>query len=392
MRSFALPRSLRERLEQLERDVRHVGRRFRGVTPPPLVDLWSTTAKVARLVPSTGDGFRDATVDEVRTETSEAVTLVLREDGDGLRAFRPGQFLTIEVELPDGSRLRRNYSLSSTPAELPRLAVTVKRVANGKVSPHLVAVPVGTRVRISGPHGSFVRPESIDPLTPIVLVGGGSGITPLYSLLRDALASSGPPVALLYANRSLEQTIFRAEIDALAAEHPRRLHVQHLLEHDIVPPERLGLELDAIPFAREGSLFFVCGPQGLRDEVRKALSERGISPGAIFEERYTLDPHAKDEACAGSFVFEAEAFETTVNVERGQTLLDAGVLAGLPLASSCTMGGCGACRIRLVDGGVTMEEPNCLTDEERREGYILACVSRPKTIRGRVRARDERGG
>ncbi len=328
--------------------------------------------------------------------TPDAVTLRL---STGPISFRAGQFVTLTVPVL-GRVHRRNYSVSCAEGAGSDVEITVKRVPGGVVSTYLCAhAKVGDRFAVEGPHGSFVRP--VGHVGSLVLVGAGSGVTPLYSILLSASAS-GPEIALLYGNRSAEATIFRDELAALSA-HQQRLHVLHAREDlaaDVAPPagERtwmfagrmdapvLARMLDAVPFvSAPTTLFFVCGPEPVRTSAREVLAARGIPASRILEERYNAqgDPR-RGESAATETPPQAVTFKATggrtvsLTLLPGETLLAGATRAGLAAPFSCAMGGCGECRMRLCSGEVAMEEPNCLLPDERARGEILGCVARPR--------------
>lgn len=360
------------------RDAVHMGRRLRGVAPSPVV--YTRTSAPVR--PKTGE--RDATVVAITRLTPDAVTLRLRT---GPITFRAGQFVTLSVPVL-GRVHRRNYSISCAPpdGEGTEIDLTVKRVPGGVVSTYLFAhAKVGDRFGVTGPHGSFVRPPEHD--APLVLIGAGSGVTPLYSILRSELGRTRD-IALLYGNRSAEATIFRAELAALARAHAS-LRVLHAHEEPSpgdtevftgrMDAELIARMLDAVPFAAaENALFFLCGPEPVRAAARRVCAERGIPAARILEERYTQSdtPSASDTAQPVTFRIGGRTVALTLHPS--ETLLAGATRAGIAAPFSCAMGGCGDCRMRLVSGEVTMEEPNCLLPTERARGEILGCVARPR--------------
>lgn len=329
-------------------------------------------------------------------ETPSAVTLVLSDEGGTSFDFLPGQFFTVLVER-DGEVLRRNYSASNAPGER-ELHLTIKRKDDGKVSPLLCLTREGERVRVLGPFGSFIAAPEARRLV-LVLVAGGAGITPLASIAAATLAREPEAeVALVYGSRSEEEIILRARLDALALAHPGRLTIVHVLE-EASPRVRAELgrldratasrALDLCALARHPEArFFVCGPDGMRDEVLAALAKRGVAPEAISIERFSIGPrpHVAPSSSAIASAVAPGARPVAIRVKGrvhratalpGATLLEAGLAAGAPMPFSCAVGGCGACKVKLIDGSVEVDEPNCLSDQERAAGYVLTCVGRP---------------
>lgn len=405
--------ALFDRLRSLRRDLAAVAATLGGQppapgakAPPPATsgadtpEPLSTTSPPASAAPVSRTSSpasaltpRRLRIARIVRETSDAVSLVLEDPTGAPIPFAPGQFFTLHVPIA-GQVHKRAYSASSSALDGGRVAVTVKRVADGRVSRHLVGhAHEGDPIDVLGPSGSFIPPPARGPRL-LVLVGGGSGITPLSSIARTVLASEPETrVALVYGNGALEDVIFKDALDALVAEHSEgsRFRVRHVLER---PPPGwtggtgrldgavLGRELDELddpdaPWAD----YFLCGPAPMMSAARVCLEIRGVSPVRIREERF-VSAHAAPGARASK-----EAHEVTLRLRRGgeqrllvsagRTVLEAALDAAIDMPFSCAVGGCGTCRVRVSSGSVAMDEPNCLSDEEHDQGYVLACVSRP---------------
>ncbi len=374
------------RLRSLRRDLAAVAATFGARPPAPVV---KTTAPVSSLTP------RRLRIARIVRETADAVSLVLEDPTGAPIPFAPGQFFTLHVPI-GGEVHKRAYSASSNALDGSRVAVTVKRVADGRVSRHLVGhAHEGDPIDVLGPSGSFTPAPAKGPRS-LVLVGGGSGITPLSSIARTLLASEPDTrVVLVYGNASLEEVIFKESLDALAEEHAgqgARFRVRHVLQHPppgwtggtgLLDGAALARELDALgdPDAAAAE-YILCGPAPMMAAVRACLEQRGIAPPQIREERF-VSAHALPGAPAS-----AEAHEVTVRmrtgehrlvVPAGRTILETALDAGVDMPFSCAVGGCGTCRVHLARGSVAMDEPNCLSADERAGGYVLACVSRPSS-------------
>lgn len=350
---------LTTRLEEVVRDARAL------VVPPsrgPRITARSrsATTRTAGVV---------LTVAEIIRETPDAVT-VRFADGHGL-TWKAGQFLTVVVPTELGP-LKRAYSISAAPGG--PLQVTVKRVAGGRASGWLVErLEVGQRLTIHGPSGSFVCEPSVDSTRRVLLVGAGSGITPLMAiaevLRRDEPASA---VRLVYGNRSPNDTIFRERLAGLAG-----LQMKLVFEDDPeapgrLDPERLAAEVGEGPW----DVIYTCGPRPVMEAVVAIAAARGWP--APKQERFESLAETKGRASKTPQTLEIKTRTTRSEtvVRPGQTLLEAGLAAGVAMPFSCTMGGCGACRVRLV-GEVVHDEPNGLSAEERAAGYAFACIARP---------------
>lgn len=376
----ALPRSLAERLALTRRDVKMVLDGLAGRAPSPLLRRRAFTASAHAAIAG-----RAVRVREVVRETDEAVSLVLVDPTGAPIEYLPGQFFTVCVTL-DGVTHRRAYSASRAPGD-PALRLTVKRVAQGLVSTHLTTrVGAGDTLELLGPSGSFTWAPGDGAPRHLVLLGGGSGITPLFAILEAALTREpGARVTLVYGNRSRESVIFGDTLDALAAAHPGRLTVIHALED---PPEGfagIAGRLDdaalgaALATLDAGDLYYICGPTPMREAARRALTRQGVETARVFEEVYS-SPHSPAAAASAApqvVRLRVGGRDAAVTVKAGETILDAATRAGVPLPFSCAVGGCGSCQCKRVSGEVVMEEPNCLTAAERDAGAVLTCVGRP---------------
>ncbi|HJL15285.1 MAG TPA: ferredoxin--NADP reductase [Sandaracinaceae bacterium LLY-WYZ-13_1] len=388
-----LPRRLRRRWVTLRTDLSWLARDLRGEGRPYLVERrgpsrWAAAPGPAPVQPSMKR--RKLRVATRRQETPDAVSIELVElDGSPL-SFEAGQFLSFHLEV-DGEPLRRAYSLSTSPLDGPGGCITVKRVSNGRASnwihDHLAE---GAELEVLGPSGSFVAPAETAP-AHLVLVAGGSGITPVISIAETVLRSRPElTVSLVYGNRRREDVIFHDRLAELAERFGDRLRVEHVLEE---PPEgwtgprgrldadQLAAWLDTLP-TDPPALYYLCGPGPMMDAARETLLGRGVSEEAIREERFN-SPQDVDEATedlpseAVTVQLKVKGRDHLVRVEPGQTLLEAGLAAGAALPFSCAMGGCAACKGKLTGGSVKMEEPNCLSAKERDAGWVLTCCSRP---------------
>ncbi|MFJ8959034.1 2Fe-2S iron-sulfur cluster-binding protein [Lentzea sp. NPDC102401] len=322
------------------------------------------------------DPLREVRVVEVRRETPSAVTVVL-EDGRPFD-FKPGQFFTLVADV-DGHRVRRPYSASSVPGS-SRLEVTVKQVESGRFSTHVHGLAVGDRLFVRGPSGSFHLPE--DSGAGVVLIAAGSGVTPMMSMIRTLLGTPGTGrIALLYSNRGAEETIFDTELARLGEHHPGRFSVTHVLTSREGRLDVAGVRRWITGLALPGPRFYVCGPEPLMDTVRQALDELGVPGEHVLVERYASGPSAVvvSDAPQRMRVEDGGQPVGAAVVEPGQTLLDAGLAAGLPMPYSCTVGSCGECVVKLLGGRVSQQEPNCLTARQKAAGQVLACTSTPLT-------------
>lgn len=329
-------------------------------------------------------------VDVVR-ETDDAVSIYLTEaDGTPIE-FQPGQFLSVDVTV-DGERLRRAYSLASACLPDVPVHITVKRIEGGRVSNHLNdTARAGGELAVLGPSGNFTVEPRLVNQRHLVLLAGGSGITPIMSILETILRVEGSSrVTLIYGNRGWDDVIFRDRLESLERELGERLTVDHVLqdppdwwsgERGMLDSEVLDSRLQALGVQDDGMVrYYLCGPTPMMEAAHDALQRRGVPANRIAEERFT-SPESRSGNVGSDkterVVVSAAGHEQGIQVAPGQTILEAALGAGIDMPFSCAMGGCGACRCKLSEGEIEMEEPNCLSRAEREQGYVLACVGRP---------------
>jgi len=325
-------------------------------------------------------------------ETDDARSVVLAPEDGAPVGYRPGQFLTFRVPVAEGA-LARCYSLSSSPHHEPdRLVVTVKRIPGGRGSAWMCdELAEGDVVDALRPAGTFT-PRDLD--RDLLLVAAGSGVTPVLSILRSALAVGTGRVTLLYANRDERSVIFGAELAALEQAHPDRLVVLHWLEslHGLPDDERLAARL--APYA--GREAFVCGPALFMRAVEKALAAAGADPALVHVEEFvslTGDPFAAPAVPAADDPADGDAAELEVTLDgetrtlpwsRSRPLTDVLLAAGLPAPYSCREGACSACACVVTEGEVAMEVNQVLDAADLADGLVLGCQARPVSDRVRI--------
>ncbi len=328
---------------------------------------------------SSGRTFYQVPVSQVIAETDQACTVVLDvppELADRF-AYRPGQFLTIRVPAADGGSVARCYSLCSSPVLDEPAAITIKRMPSGYASNWIAdQVRAGTVLDVLPPAGTFT-PRSLD--SDFLLIAGGSGITPVMSILTSALRAGRGRIVLLYANADERSVIFGARLRELQSAVPQRLVVVHWLDAVQGPPSAATLRELARPYA--GYEAFVCGPDLYMAAARQALGELGVPATRVRLERFLSlaeNPFEATPAAGGiAAALEVELDDETHKLDwpGGQRMLDAMIDAGLDAPYSCREGVCGACACRLVSGEVEMAHNEVLQDADLAEGYILTCQS-----------------
>ena len=339
--------------------LRGTAARVAGLVATPLVpadylDLLAPLRSTARL---------RARVLEVRPETRDAVTLVLRP-GRGWTGHVPGQYVRIGVDV-DGVRRWRAYSVTSPPHPAGRIAITVKAIEGGVVSNHLVrrARP-GTVVQLDAATGDFVLP----PVRPakVLFVTAGSGITPVMGILRHAAADLADAV-LVHCAPTAEDVVFGAELRALAHAGSVRLVEWHTATAGLLTPEALAAAVPDLA-ARET---WACGPTGLLDTLEKHWADLGV-PDRLHTERFR--PTVIVAGDGGTVTFARTGRD--VPAGGGTPLLDAGEDAGVLMPSGCRMGICFGCVVPLRKGAVRDLRTGDLTTAAPGDGVkVQTCIS-----------------
>jgi ferredoxin-NADP reductase len=325
--------------------------------------------------------YHPLTVAGVVEETADTRSFVL-EIPPGLRArfaYRAGQFCTFRATI-GGEPVARCYSMSSSPDLGEPFTVTAKRVAGGRMSNWMNdRLSPGDTIEAMPPMGLFVLREAE---SPVVAFAGGSGITPILSIIKTALVRTTREIALVYANRDPGSVLFADALERLRAASGGRLSLHHHLDSE------RGL-LDAAACAalvgeRSRADFYVCGPAPYMEVVEAGLARRGVEPDRLFIERFELPgegPAARETPQTGSLteslVIRLGGRKQTVAYQPGDSILHAARRAGLKPPSACEAGSCGTCMAFLVEGEVAMRVNDALDADEVEEGWILTCQAIP---------------
>lgn len=326
--------------------------------------------------------FHPLVVARVVPETADATSFVL-DVPDELQpafAYEAGQFCNVRVHV-GGTPYIRCYSMSSAPALGEPLQVTVKRVPDGVVSNWMIDhLAAGAELDVAPPTGFF----QLDGDGPLVAFAAGSGITPVFSLVKTTLSQTDRPVQLLYANRDTDSIIFAEELAALVDRHRDRLCVRHHLdvEHGFIGDD--GVRAFANGSSASGE-FYVCGPGPFMDIVETALLAQNVGSDRIHLERFTTPeapvappetPLATDSA---TVTVELDGRTEVGSHRAGTTILQTARQFGMSPPYSCESGSCATCMARVVEGAVSMRNNNALTPDEVEAGWILTCQSVPTT-------------
>jgi 3-ketosteroid 9alpha-monooxygenase subunit B len=305
--------------------------------------------------------------------------------------YKPGQHLQLRV--PHGGKmLPRCYSLSGTPVADEPHQITVKRVTDGRASNWVCnTLRAGATIEVAAPAGVFT-PRSLDG--DFLMFAGGSGITPVFSIIRTVLASGKGGIRLIYANRDERSVIFGKALAQLSREHPTRLQVIHWLDSVQGVPSQA--QLGELSRGHAQAECFICGPGLFMDAAAAALRDLGLPHARVHIERFVSLPEDADDAPAAPTIAQASAEATVIEAELdgvthtlkgqpGELLIESMEAAGMQPPFSCRAGACAACMCHLEEGEVEMEHNHVLDQSDLDQGWILACQSIPKSPRVRVR-------
>ena len=323
-------------------------------------------------------------------ETPDAKSLVFEVPPALADAFdyQPGQFLTLRLHI-DGRQVPRCYSMSSAPGVDDAPRVTIKRVPGGRGSNWVCdQVKAGDVIELMPPSGMFV-PRTLDG--DFLLLAGGSGITPVFAILRSVLARGEGRITLLYANRDEKSVIFRNELKALAAAHPGRLQVIHWL--DSVQGVPSVAQLAELARHHRAAQAFICGPGPYMDAAVAALQAIEMPSERIHVERFVSLPDEQTQAAANAAaqaaaplpdaVHEAvvevllDGQTHTLRCGGTETLLEAALKAGLNAPYSCQAGMCASCMCQVVEGSVHLRHNDVLDKKDLARAWTLACQAVP---------------
>lgn len=348
--------------------------------------------------------FHKLKVSKLIKETEDATTIAFEVPAElkSTYEYKHGQYITLRFFF-EGKDERRTYSMCSSPVTDDFLAVTVKKVKDGKVSPYITAnLKVGDLVDVMPPLGNFTIELNPDNQKTYMLFAGGSGITPIFSILKTILAiEKKSKVVLIYANINENTIIFKDKLIELQKSNSEQLTIIHQLSEPFeesgnfetgrIDKQRcLGLINILDPNLIYEAEYFMCGPGGLMAEIENALNDKNIDKKKIHKEVFTVaenigtevvkhhETNSPDEKVDSVRVI-LYGEEHTIPIEDGDTILVAGIKAGIDPPFSCQIGACSTCRARLKSGRVEMEADDALSEEEIEEGFVLTCTSHPQT-------------
>jgi ring-1,2-phenylacetyl-CoA epoxidase subunit PaaE len=354
---------------------------------------------------STTPLFHPLRVRRIEPDTAEAVIVTFEVPTDlrDVFGFTQGQYLTLRREV-EGQDLRRSYSICAG-VDDGELRVGVRKVNGGVfsnwINEHLKH---GDTIHVMAPQGRFFVPIDAAQARHYVGIAGGSGITPILSIMKTVLGREPHArFTLIYGNRALKSTMFKEEIEDLKNKYLTRLVLHHVFsdEHTDAPinsgvmnRDKIGEFLHLLVPAKQVSHAFVCGPYQMNDEAEAALLAAGVSEDRIHIERFGIAPQAAQ--AVGAVIHQAQpgdaeiakvtiirdGLRREIEFRKDQpSILDCASAAGLEVPFSCTSGVCGTCRAKLIEGQVRMERNFALDKKEVADGFVLTCQAHPTTER-----------
>jgi ferredoxin-NADP reductase len=332
--------------------------------------------------------YKQLVIENIREETRGFKTFIFRE-GHGIN-YQAGQFITL-IDQTGLKEIRRSYSITSSPVLQEPLSIAVKRIDNGFFSRNLVdRARVGDKLLTTGAAGFFRLPENINSYSGIFFFAAGSGIAPVYSLLKTVLHLHPEiSVFLIYSNQSLHSTAFYDELKRLESKHARQLHIDFLYSSESdLRRARLNREL-LLEFItinqcdREKTIFYTCGPENYMRMIIFLLSEEGFNKNHIKKEDFNpgskklvsrLPPDKKNYLIQMDF----HGTDYRFPVQYPDSILQSARKIKLNLPYSCETGKCGSCAAICVSGKVWLSNNEVLTEEDLARGLTLTCTGHPQ--------------
>lgn len=340
--------------------------------------------------------FHLLTLITILTETPDTKTYQFAHPQSGRIHYKAGQYLTFRLQIGN-EIVYRSYSLSSASKLDDFLAVTVKKLPRGKASSFIHAhFKVGMGVEVMEPKGRFYTETATKNRRQVILLGGGSGMTPLMSILRSVLFNEPySKAALIYSSRNEENIIFKQTLGKLAKMFPDRFALVYMLsqpldsdaiEHYVGRITHKNLP-DILAAIRKWNLpaeYFICGPKGMMEVVDQVLQQQKVPTSTIHHEEFIAADDGTKIVPAGigptrKVGITLRGKRSEIMVPSGLTILDAALNHRLDVPYSCKRGLCSSCMARKTAGEISMDNPESLLDFERAQGDVLLCQTYPES-------------
>lgn len=330
-------------------------------------------------------------------ETDEAVSIYFKNNLLFNRIkYKAGQFLILKFNI-NGKEEKRAYSFSSCPFTDNFLRITVKKIKNGLISNHIFdTIEEGDKIEVEPPMGSFLVEPDAKNAHKYVLFGGGSGITPILSITKAILLKEPKSkILFFYANKNTSSIIFDSEIQNLSVRHPNQIKVNHIIESPLGMEEHFvqGMlrnevveeKMSDLGWSFEECKYYVCGPAGFLEKTREILRDNKINSDKLNTELFTI-PVVKfsGEDLESEITIINQGNKNTLKAKGNKSILQSALSNNISIPYSCKSGMCSTCKCKCVEGEVSMTDGHFLSDEEVKQGYILSCISFPKTERVQI--------
>lgn len=328
-------------------------------------------------------------ITKIIKETDQAVTICFKNNRFFNKIkYKPGQFLTIKIPL-NGKIEKRAYSFSSNPYTDKDLRITVKKVEHGLISNFVnESLLVGQKIAVEKPMGSFFIEPNAKQKKQYALFAAGSGITPIFSILKTVLAKEPESnVLLTYANQDQYNIIFFQELNILLDKYPSRLKVEHILSDNNNPIFHSGfITKDIVQkiFAKhhiaflEEHEYMICGPAGFMAATKEILKAKYIPVNQIKTEAFKpAKVKVNNKNLISNVTIKNQSKTYTLKVPGDKTILQQAMKENIVIPYSCRSGMCNNCKANCTDGSITMMKGHLLPEEEVQEGKILTCVAYP---------------
>jgi ferredoxin-NADP reductase/sterol desaturase/sphingolipid hydroxylase (fatty acid hydroxylase superfamily) len=334
------------------------------------------------------EGLYSLTVSDIRQEANDAFTIQFGNVPTFFRDFSAGQHLTIKVTI-NGETLYRTFSISSIPNTDNSLTLTIKKIKGGKVTNYLAEhLEVGDSLEVTAPSGQFyLNPEPANQ-KHYVMIAGGSGITPIYSMIGTILKFEPKcKITLFYANRNSDSIIFKEKFEQWVIEFPNQLKVKYFLSEEENLKNatkgyitRISLEEIVNQYDKNKLDFYLCGPEMMTNKLLEDLVYLGMAKENIHHELFFVTTQIQETSWQKAQV-SARIFGKTYQFEtqESKTILQSGLEQNVPLPFSCQSGLCGMCKMKCNEGKVIMKSNQVLTEKDLQDGYILTCQSLPQS-------------
>lgn len=339
-------------------------------------------------IKKSNDGLYTLTVSEIKQEANEAFTIQFDNVPTIFKDFSAGQHITIKVNI-ERETFYRTFSISSVPNTDNFLTLTIKKIKGGKVTNYIAEhIKVGDSIELTAPSGQFyLNPEPAHQ-KHYIMVAGGSGITPIYSMIGAILKfEPKSKITLMYANRTSNNIIFKEKLEQWTKEFPSQFEVKHFLSEEGNAQNaikgyitRVSLEKILNQNDRNNLDFYLCGPEIMTNKLVDDLAYLGIAKDKIHRELFLISDQAQEGVSQKAQVY-AKVFGQTYEFEthEGKTILKSGLDQNIPLPFSCQSGLCGMCKMKCTAGKVKMKNNQVLSETDIKAGYILTCQSLPQT-------------